>query len=296
MCKRGGAGPTGGSSVSRAGMSGMGYPMWLASAKGNGMASRTPCIGGNWKMNTGRDEAISLAAAVADGIGPSFKAVEIVLFPPAPWLTAVADALAGSGIGVGAQDVSSHQNGAWTGQISAGMVLDAGCSHTLVGHSERRHGLGEADSLLNAKVHAGLEVGLKVMLCIGETLQERESNTTALVVESQLRADLAGISGEQLSALTIAYEPVWAIGTGRTAAPEDAQAVHEVVRHVIADMYDASIAEAIRILYGGSMKSDNASKLLSAADIDGGLIGGASLHAEQFLPIVEAALAARTTG
>ncbi|MCH2147868.1 MAG: triose-phosphate isomerase [Phycisphaerales bacterium] len=258
------------------------------------MARRMPFIGGNWKMNTSQDEAISLATAVAAGIGSSSQEVEVVLFPPAPWLTAVADVLKGSAIGVGAQDVSSHQEGAWTGQISAGMLLDAGCSHTLVGHSERRHGLGESDTLLNDKVQAGLEAGLKVMLCIGETLAQREAGTTASVVESQLRAGLAGVSSEALAGLSIAYEPVWAIGTGRTAAPGDAQAVHEVIRHVIAELYDAPIAEAIRILYGGSMKSENASDLLSEPDIDGGLIGGASLHAEQFIPIVEAARATRT--
>lgn len=288
-------GPIGGISVSRAGMSGMRYPVRLASAKGNEMARRMPCIGGNWKMNTCRDEAISLAAAVAAGVESSSKEVEIVLFPPAPWLTAVADVLKGSAIGVGAQDVSSHQEGAWTGQISAGMLLDAGCSHALVGHSERRHGLDETDTLLNAKVQGGLEAGLNVMLCIGETLAEREAGTTASIVESQLRADLAGISPEALAGLSIAYEPVWAIGTGRTAAPADAQAVHAVIRHVIAEMYDASIADAMRILYGGSMKSENASDLLSEPDIDGGLIGGASLHAEKFIPIVEAALATRAT-
>ena len=274
----------------------MGYPVRLDSAKGTPeMTARKPYIGGNWKMNTRPADAVALAAAIAEGAASVCSDVEVVLFPPAPWLPAVAETLAGTGIGLGGQDVSPHEDGAYTGQVSAGMLADAGCSHVLIGHSERRHGLGESDVLLNSKVSAGLAAGLSVLLCIGETLAEHDAAQTAAVVEAQLRGSLAGLAPSALKALSIAYEPVWAIGTGRTAAPSEAQSVHEVVRHVIADMYDASIADAIRILYGGSMKPDNAAELVSQPDIDGGLIGGASLHADQFLPIVEAASAAQAT-
>jgi triosephosphate isomerase len=259
------------------------------------MTARKPYIGGNWKMNTRPDDAVALAAAIAEGGASICANVEVVLFPPAPWIQTVAATLAGTGIGLGGQDVSPHEDGAYTGQVSAGMLVDAGCSHVLIGHSERRHGLGESDALLNAKVSAGLDAGLSVLLCIGETLAEHDADQTAAVVEAQLRGSLAGLAPSALTALSIAYEPVWAIGTGRTATPSEAQSVHEVVRHVIADMYDASIADAMRILYGGSMKPDNAAELVSEPDIDGGLIGGASLHADQFLPIVEAASAAQAT-
>lgn len=259
------------------------------------MTVRKPYIGGNWKMNTRRDDAVALAAAVAEGASSVCTDVEVVLFPPAPWLSAVSDTIGGTGIGLGGQDVSPHADGAYTGQVSAGMLMDAGCGHVLVGHSERRHGLGESDALLNAKVVAGVDAGLSVLLCIGETLDEHDAGQTGSVVEAQLRGSLAGLATSALKGLSIAYEPVWAIGTGRTAAPDEAQSVHELVRHVIADMYDASIAGAMRILYGGSMKPDNAAELLSQPDIDGGLIGGASLHADQFLPIVEAAASAHAT-
>ena len=259
------------------------------------MTARKPYIGGNWKMNTRQADAVALAEAIAKGGASLCKDVEVVLFPPAPWLSTVAEGLTGSDIGLGGQDVSPHEDGAYTGQISAGMLVNAGCDHVLVGHSERRHGLAETDALLNRKVEAGLKAGLSVLLCIGETLAEHDAGETASVVEAQLRGSLAGVASSAISGLSVAYEPVWAIGTGRTAAPDEAQSVHELVRHVIADMYDASIAGGMRILYGGSMKPDNAAELLSKPDIDGGLIGGASLHADLFLPIVEAALAAQAT-
>ena len=240
-------------------------------------------------MNTRLDDAVALARAVAGGVAPQEGSVDIVLFPPAPWLTAVAEVLSGSGVSLGGQDASPHQDGPFTGQISAGMLLESGCTHALVGHSERRHGLGEQDTLLNAKVRAALEAGLQVMLCVGETLQEREAGQTDQVVSFQVHEGLREVEPGSLRHMTIAYEPVWAIGTGRTAEPKDAQEVHALVRTQLADLYDASIAEEMRILYGGSMKPDNAGELLQEADIDGGLIGGASLHPDEFLSIVHAA-------
>ena len=250
------------------------------------MARRTPCVGGNWKMNTRSADAVALAGAVVADASPD---VEVIVFPPAVYLPQVHEVVAGSPVGLGGQDVSDRSDGAWTGQVSAGMLVDVGCSHVLVGHSERRHGLGEPDTLLNAKVHAALQAGLSVMLCIGETLNEREAGTTADVVVKQVRDDLEGVPGDSLSALTIAYEPVWAIGTGLTASPEDAQEVHALVRETVGSLYDVPSADALRILYGGSVKPSNAAELFSQEDIDGGLIGGASLDAEQFKAIVDAA-------
>lgn len=252
------------------------------------MNSRTPCIGGNWKMNTRLEEALSLARSIDEGVASIEACVDVVLFPPLPWITGVAEVLSGSPVFLGGQDVSPHEDGPFTGQISAGMLLDSGCTHVLVGHSERRHGLDETNTLLNDKVLAALEAGLQVMLCIGETLEEREAGKTGQVISTQVRECLSGVDQGSFSRMTIAYEPVWAIGTGRTAEPTDAQDVHAQVRTQLADLYDASIAQEMRILYGGSMKPDNAGELLQQADIDGGLIGGASLHADKFLSIITA--------
>ena len=250
------------------------------------MARRTPCVGGNWKMNTRSADAVALAGAVVADASPE---VEVIVFPPAVYLPQVHEVVAGTSVSLGGQDVSDQSDGAWTGQVSAEMLVDVGCSHVLVGHSERRHGLEEPDAMLNAKVHAALRAGLSVMLCIGETLNEREAGTTAEVVVKQVRDDLEGVPGDSLSALTIAYEPVWAIGTGLTASPEDAQEVHALVRETVGSLYDVPSADALRILYGGSVKPSNADELFSQEDIDGGLIGGASLDAEQFKAIVDAA-------
>ncbi len=250
------------------------------------MARRTPCVGGNWKMNTRSADAAALARAV---VADASSDVEVVVFPPAVYLQEVHEVVSGSSVALGGQDVSEQADGAWTGQVSAGMLADVGCTHVLVGHSERRHGLGEPDSLLNAKVRTALEAGLSVMLCIGETLAEREGGTTSDVVLKQVREGLAGVPIESLAALTIAYEPVWAIGTGLTASPKDAQEVHALVRETVGSLYDVPSADALRILYGGSVKPSNAAELFSQEDIDGGLIGGASLDAEQFKAIVDAA-------
>lgn len=252
------------------------------------MSERTPCIGGNWKMNTRSAGAAELAKSVVE-MATRNSNVDVVLFPPSIYLQEVASVASGSSVAIGAQDASEHPDGAWTGQISVGMIHDVGCSHLLVGHSERRHGLGEGDSLLNSKLRAGLDAGLQVMLCIGETLPQREADKTAAVVVEQVKSDLLGVPREALSGLTIAYEPVWAIGSGLTASPEDAQAVHALVRQTVASLYDVESAHAVRILYGGSVKPDNAADLFAQEDIDGGLIGGASLDPGQFQAIVEAA-------
>jgi triosephosphate isomerase (TIM) len=258
--------------------------------------TRIPIVGGNWKMNTNRASAKALAEAVVAGAGDVGGAVgcEIVLFPPFPYLALVGEVLRGSGIALGAQDLWHAPDGACTGEVSAAMLRDVGVTHVLAGHSERRHtpGLREADELVSAKLRAALDAGLSVILCIGETIEQREAGRTEEVVLGQLRAGLHGVSAEEMRRVVIAYEPVWAIGTGRTASPQDAQTVHKVIREALGGGpggYDGGTAEAVRIQYGGSVKGGNAAALFAQPDIDGGLIGGASLDASEFLAIVRAA-------
>lgn len=254
------------------------------------MSTRKAIIGGNWKMNTNRSGAVALARGVAAESGSCADSVDIVLFPPFPYLSDVAQAVEStSGIGVGAQDFYTEPDGAFTGEVSLAMLKDCGCTWALVGHSERRHVLGESDVLINAKLHAALEAGLNVILCVGETLDQREAGQTDAINFAQLSYGLAGVSAEQMSRIVIAYEPVWAIGTGRTATPDDAQNAHAAIRQSLAHKYGQTIAETVRIQYGGSMKPGNASELLSQPDIDGGLIGGAALKAESFAGIITAA-------
>ncbi|QDU70356.1 triose-phosphate isomerase [Mucisphaera calidilacus] len=254
------------------------------------MSTRTPTIGGNWKMNLHKAEAIELAAALA-AKADDFAGVEVTVFPAFPYLIPVADALAPAGgkIKLGAQDAYITPNGAFTGEVSLSMIQDAGASVLLVGHSERRHVIGETDILVNDKVLAGLEAGLDVVLAIGETLEQRESGKTDAINTGQLGYGLAGVTAEQMKRITIAYEPVWAIGTGKTATPEDAQKAHSVIRQAVAFLYDQGIADAVRIQYGGSMKPGNAGDLLAQTDIDGGLIGGAALKPDDFAGIIAAA-------
>ncbi|VAX35662.1 Triosephosphate isomerase [hydrothermal vent metagenome] len=251
--------------------------------------TRTPTIGGNWKMNTTLETGPALARAIAAGLGEA-PACEVVVFPPFPFLLAVGEALGGS-LKLGAQDCYHQPDGAYTGEVSIEMLKDCGVSVVLTGHSERRHVLGETDELVNAKTRAVLDGGLACVLCIGETLDQREAGQTDAVNEAQLRAGLAGVSAEQMASVTIAYEPVWAIGTGKVATPEDAQAAHARCRGVLADLFSEEVAQATRIQYGGSMKPGNAPELLAQPDIDGGLIGGASLVAADFLAIIAAAAA-----
>ncbi len=247
---------------------------------------RTPYVGGNWKMNTNAAEGRSLI----DSIHSTMKAgsVDVAVFPPFPYLMGIGQKLNGP-ISLGAQDLWHSENGAFTGEVSTSMLKDCGVSAVLTGHSERRHVIGESDELVNAKTKRALESGLTAVLCIGEQLEERESGQTDAVNERQVRAGLDGVSEEQLARVVIAYEPVWAIGTGKTATPEDAQDAHAKIRALIASMYSDSAAQEIRIIYGGSMKPGNAAELMAMSDVDGGLIGGASLKAEDFCAIIEAA-------
>jgi triosephosphate isomerase len=254
------------------------------------MPTRKKFVAGNWKMNTTLAEAKSLAGAVAKGVGASPE-VDVAVFPPFPWLAAVGEALKGSAVALGAQDVYSEKKGAFTGEVSPAMLIEAGCKYALVGHSERRHVLGESDSVANQKVHTALEEGLHVVLCVGETLAERERNLQERVFQRQVLAACAGLTDEQFGRLVFAYEPVWAIGTGKVATPEQAQAAHANIREKMRQFYGEKIADALPILYGGSVTADNARGLLHLPDVDGVLVGGASLKADSFLAIVNAAKA-----
>ncbi len=247
---------------------------------------RTPFVGGNWKMNTNASQGISLIDALQDGLKGDL--VEVTVYPPFVYLREIAARCEGSDMLIGAQDCWHEPCGAFTGEISTGMLKDCPVQSVLTGHSERRHVIGETDELVNLKTKAALADGLVTVLCVGETLEQRENGQTDAVNESQIRAGLAGVGKDELDKVVIAYEPVWAIGTGKTATPDDAQDAHANIRALIAQMYDQRASEAIRIIYGGSMKPGNANELMAMPDIDGGLIGGASLTAEDFLAIVQA--------
>lgn len=254
------------------------------------MSARKAFIGGNWKMNTTMASAADLARSVVDGLGSS-QSADVTLIPPFPYLLTVGAILRerAAPVMLGAQDVYHRPDGAFTGEVSTTMLKDCGVQVVLVGHSERRHVIGETDDLINLKLKACLDAGLHVILCVGETLEQREAGETDAINESQTRAGLAGVELDQIGQVTIAYEPVWAIGTGKTATPEDAQNAHAKIRAVVSDLYNADIAGHMRIQYGGSVKPGNAAELFGQPDIDGGLIGGASLKADDFIGIVKAA-------
>jgi triosephosphate isomerase len=216
--------------------------------------------------------------------------VDVAVIPPFVYLQAVAQAVSSSAVAVGAQDVYFEQKGAFTGEISPAMLKDVGCTYVLCGHSERRHVICEGDELVGKKVTAAINGGLLPILCVGELLEERDAGKMEKVVERHLRTGLAGLDVEKMSAVTIAYEPVWAIGTGRTATPQQAQEVHQFIRGLLAKMYSKSLADEIRILYGGSVKPDNAKELMTQADVDGLLVGGASLKADDFVKIIRASV------
>jgi len=254
------------------------------------MADRRPFIGGNWKMNLDGAEGRALVEALVEGIGTDCPA-DVVICPPFVYLETLGRLLrqADSPIKLGAQDVYPQPNGAYTGEVSVAQLQDVGVEVVLTGHSERRHVLGETDVLINAKTRAALDAGLEVILCVGEKIEQRQAGQTDFINSAQTAYGLAGVSAEQMSRLTIAYEPVWAIGTGRTATPADAQAAHAAIRRTLAFLYDEPTASATRLQYGGSVKPANAAELFAQPDIDGGLIGGASLKAEDFLAIVRAA-------
>ena len=250
------------------------------------MAKRRPLVAGNWKMNGSRSESAALLEGIRRGTGVS--QADVAVCPPFILIPLAAEKLAGSPVAWGGQNLSVHQSGAYTGEISGPMLKDYGCTYVIVGHSERRTLYGENDALVADKYGTAQGAGLIPILCVGETLQEREANQTEAVVARQLDAVLNKHGIGSFKSAVIAYEPVWAIGTGRTATPAQAQDVHRFIRGRLAGK-DKTIAEDVRVLYGGSMKGSNAGELLAQPDIDGGLIGGASLQAEEFLTICRAA-------
>jgi triosephosphate isomerase len=249
---------------------------------------RRPFIAGNWKMNLDRAAGVALAEGLAAKVG-EFDGVDLAVCPPSVYLDAVASAVQGSSLGVGAQNMYHKAGGAFTGEVSAAMLLDVGCKYVILGHSERRHVLGESDADINKKVLAALAAGLVPIVCVGELLEEREAGKTADVIRTQFDGSLADVSAEQMAGIVVAYEPVWAIGTGKVASPEQAEEVHLDLRTLIADRYNGDVAAAVRIQYGGSVKGENAGDLLAQENIDGALVGGASLDVDGFLAIAAAA-------
>jgi len=248
---------------------------------------RVPLIAGNWKMNGRREEIRALVAGIRERSAISAQ-VELLVLPPFPYLDFVASLLEGAGIGLGGQDLSERADGAFTGDVSAGMLVDCGCRYVLAGHSERRTLHGEDDQTVAAKFDTAIQAGLKPVLCVGESLEEREQGRTEEVVRRQLAAVLDRTGIGPFAEAVVAYEPVWAIGTGLTASPEQAQSVHALIRSQLSEE-SATIGGQVRILYGGSVKPDNAADLFACDDIDGGLIGGAALQADSFMAIAEAA-------
>ena len=247
----------------------------------------TPLVAGNWKMNPPTvAEAVALAQALREPLSAA-EGVERVVCPPFVALTAVADALAGSPIALGAQNVHPEPKGAFTGEV-AGAMLKGVCSHVIVGHSERRHGVGETDGFVNAKVLAVLGLGMTPVLCVGETLEERDAGEASAVVERQTAAGVAGVASGDLGRVVLAYEPVWAIGTGRAATPETAQEMLGGIRAHLGRLTDSATAAQVRLLYGGSVNAANAAELAALPDVDGALVGGASLDPDAFVAIAKA--------
>jgi len=246
-------------------------------------------VAGNWKMNTTRATGEELAGALAANASAEEAGVEVLVCPPFPYVSAISEKVSGSAVQVGAQDVYFEAGGAFTGEVSVDMLKDVGCQYVLIGHSERRHVMGECDETINKKVKAAIAGGLKVVLCVGELLSEREASQTEAVLDRQMEGGLADISESDAKNLVIAYEPVWAIGTGVVATTEQAESAHDHLRKWVAKHYTAAFADQIRILYGGSVKADNAEALLGQPNVDGALVGGASLKADAFIPIIDAA-------
>ena len=255
--------------------------------------ARKKIVAGNWKMNLDRAKARELAEAVAARSGEA-AGVELVLCPPSLYVETVGTALklAGgkspSGVALGGQNMHDKASGAFTGEVAPPMLVDLGCQHVILGHSERRTLFGETDATVNVKTKAALAAGLTPIVCVGETLEEREGGRTDAVVTTQVRGSLAGLSPADLEKIVIAYEPVWAIGTGKVATPQQAQEVHGLIRSLLGSLASSEVAGKIRIQYGGSVKPDNAADLASQPDIDGALVGGASLKADDFLGIAKA--------
>jgi triosephosphate isomerase len=248
--------------------------------------SRMPLIAGNWKMHGTRSEALSLAALVVKNCGQE-RGREVVLAPPYTALEVVGKEIAGSGIKLAAQNVHWEPKGAFTGEVSVGMLKEAGCTHVIIGHSERRQFFGETNETVSKRIVAALGAGLVPIVCVGETLAEREAEATEAIIARQVESACGSLRSEQLATCVIAYEPVWAIGTGRTATPGQAQEVHHAIRRQLTSLGSATTAERVRIIYGGSVKPDNIDALMAEPDIDGALVGGASLDADSFTRIVK---------
>ena len=252
------------------------------------MTHRRTIVAGNWKMNLDRAKARDLATAVAARAAEA-GTTELVLCPPAVYVETVAAALGGSSpVALGAQNMHDQSSGAFTGEVAPPMLLDLGCRYVILGHSERRTLFGETDAVVNAKTRAALVAGLTPIVCVGETLEEREAGRTAAVVTTQVQGSLAGLTPADLEKIVVAYEPVWAIGTGRVATPQQAQEVHALIRGLLGGLASPAVAAKVRIQYGGSVKPDNAADLAVQPDIDGALVGGASLKADDFLGIAKA--------
>ena len=250
---------------------------------------RKKLVCGNWKMYRTPTEARGLARDVANGLRGRAGDVDVAVCPAFPALAAVAETLRETPVAWGAQNCAAAPEGAYTGEVSTGMLVDLGCRFVIVGHSERRQIFGETDGTVRGKLEAVLGAGMTPIVCVGETLQEREAARTEEVVERQIRAAFTGLPGPLVARSVVAYEPVWAIGTGRNATPEIAEAVHRRIRVVISTLLGEPVAVATRILYGGSLKPDNAREIFQQSNVDGGLVGGASLEAKSFLAIVGAA-------
>ena len=255
--------------------------------------ARKVIIAGNWKMNKNAAEGVALVEELkgicASGCACCCEA-DVVVCPPFTTIAAVVEAVKGTNIKVGAQNIHWADNGAFTGEISGDMLKTAGVEYVIIGHSERRQYFGETDATVNARLKAALKYGLKPIVCVGELLAERESGRTEEVLTAQVRGGFADITGEQMAGIVVAYEPVWAIGTGKTATPEIAEATQRFIRGEFAALFGSEVAEALRIQYGGSMKPENARELVACPDIDGGLIGGAALKAESFVKLIREAL------
>jgi triosephosphate isomerase len=255
----------------------------------SGAKPRKKFVAGNWKMNTTRATGVQLASAIVRGLGPSDRGVTVAVCPPFPYLAYVAEVIRGTPVGMGGQDCYFEREGAFTGEVSPGMLQDVGCKYVIVGHSERRHKLGEGDALINRKARAAMTAGLTAILCVGETQEQREAGQTEAVLDGQVTAGLEGMTAELLHKLVLAYEPVWAIGTGRHATPEQAQEAHAFLRRRVGQLVGEEPARALRIQYGGSVTPENLGALLAQPDVDGALVGAASLVADKFLAIVRAA-------
>ncbi|MGB8472479.1 MAG: triose-phosphate isomerase [Candidatus Acidiferrum sp.] len=254
---------------------------------------RQKFVVGNWKMYTTAAEATRLTKAILDGMSiMSCKdRVSVAVCPPFPYLTLVGEILKGSCVALGAQNLYPEKEGAFTGEVSPTMLLDLGCKYVILGHSERRHKLGESDSFINQKVRVALDAGLEVILCVGETLDQRKTHQTEALLDRQLTHGLANVSADTLTRLTIAYEPLWAIGNlGHHATPQQAQESHAIIRRCFSQMFGEKSATLLAIQYGGSVKPENAVAMLAPHGVDGALVGGASLHADQFLAIVRAGI------